>query len=266
MTDVPNKRFWALTLASVGVVFGDIGTSPLYAMREALAHVKGVAGEAAVLGVVSLVLWALILVVTIKYLVLVMRADNGGEGGTLSLMALAQQALGRRSTFIFVLGVAGAALFYADGLITPAISVPASFQKSKLAGGGARGDTDVVLDAAEIINFTMREIPHSIRRLVEYAGCGVADVDAYVFHQANQFINNQVARKIGIKSDKAPTSLYDFGNTSSATIPLTITTQLRERLAESPQKLVMSGFGVGLSWTSAYWDAERVHLPELVEV
>ncbi len=142
----------------------------------------------------------------------------------------------------------------------------ASFQKNELAGGGARGDTDVVLDAAEIINFTMREIPHSIRRLVEYAGCGVADVDAYVFHQANQFINNQVARKIGIKPDKAPTSLYDFGNTSSATIPLTITARLRERLAESPQKLVMSGFGVGLSWTSAYWDAERVHLPELVEV
>ena len=136
MTDVPNKRFWALTLASVGVVFGDIGTSPLYAMREALAHVKGVAGEAAVLGVVSLVLWALILVVTIKYLVLVMRADNGGEGGTLSLMALAQQALGRRSTFIFVLGVAGAALFYADGLITPAISVLSAAEGLVSAPGG----------------------------------------------------------------------------------------------------------------------------------
>ena len=142
----------------------------------------------------------------------------------------------------------------------------ASFQKNELAGGGARGDTDVVLDAAEIINFTMREVPHSIRRLVEYAGCAVPDVDAFVFHQANQFINNQVARKIGIKPDKAPTSLYDFGNTSSATIPLTITAQLRERIAAAPQKLVMSGFGVGLSWTSTFWDAENVVCPELIEV
>lgn len=136
MSSGPSKRFWALTLASVGVVFGDIGTSPLYAMREALAHVKRVAGEAAVLGVVSLVLWALILVVTIKYLVLVMRADNGGEGGTLSLMALAQQAIGRRSTLIFVLGVAGAALFYADGLITPAVSVLSAAEGLVLAPGG----------------------------------------------------------------------------------------------------------------------------------
>lgn len=141
-----------------------------------------------------------------------------------------------------------------------------SFQKSELETGGARGDTDVVLDAAEIINFTMREVPHSIRRLVEYAGCAVPDVDAFVFHQANQFINNQVARKLGIKADKAPTSLYDFGNTSSATIPLTITAQLRERIAVAPQKLVMSGFGVGLSWASTYWDAENVVCPELVEV
>jgi 3-oxoacyl-[acyl-carrier-protein] synthase-3 len=94
----------------------------------------------------------------------------------------------------------------------------------------------------------------------------VPDVDAYVFHQANQFINNQVARKIGIKSDKTPTTLYDFGNTSSATIPLTITAKLRDRIAAEPQKLVMTGFGVGLSWASTYWDAENVACPELVEV
>lgn len=166
--------------------------------------------------------------------------------------------------------------FGSDGSGFKTIYVPAggsrspvgaeSFKKNELETGGARGDTDVVLDAAEIINFTMREVPKSIKRLVEYAGCTVADVDSYVFHQANQFINNQVARKIGILTDKAPTSLYDFGNTSSATIPLTITARLRDRLAETPQKLVMSGFGVGLSWASTFWDAENVHLPELVEV
>jgi len=122
----PHKeKFWALALGSVGVVFGDIGTSPLYAMREALSHSKGGGGgELAVLGVVSLIIWALILIVTIKYVVFLMRADNKGEGGTLALMALAQRVSpGGRSTIIFVLGMVGAALFYGDGIITPAMSV-----------------------------------------------------------------------------------------------------------------------------------------------
>jgi KUP system potassium uptake protein len=115
--------FWTLALGSVGVVFGDIGTSPIYAMREALLHSRGGGGEAAVLGVISLVFWALILVVTVKYVVFLMRADNKGEGGTLALMALAQHAIGRRSKTVFFLGVCGAALFYGDGIITPAVSV-----------------------------------------------------------------------------------------------------------------------------------------------
>jgi KUP system potassium uptake protein len=145
-----HAGFWALTLGSVGVVFGDIGTSPLYAMREALAHAGGGA-EASVLGVVSLVFWALLLIVTLKYLVLVMRADNGGEGGTLSLMALAQGALGRRSAFIFLLGIAGAALFYGDGLITPAISVLSAAEGLTSAPGGAVFAPYVLPAAAAIL-------------------------------------------------------------------------------------------------------------------
>ncbi|KRA62065.1 potassium transport protein Kup [Caulobacter sp. Root656] len=121
-------RFGTLWLGAIGVVFGDIGTSPLYAMREALAHAGGVEPRLAVFGVVSLVFWALTLVVTLKYVVIVMRADNGGEGGTLALMALAQKALAqnalkKRSAWLVLLGIVGAALFYGDGLITPAISV-----------------------------------------------------------------------------------------------------------------------------------------------
>jgi KUP system potassium uptake protein len=104
------------------VVFGDIGTSPLYSFREALGQAGGVTPEA-VMGVVSLALWALILVVTVKYVLFLMRADNNGEGGVLSLAALAEAAVGRRTTFIFILGVTGAALFYGDAIITPAISV-----------------------------------------------------------------------------------------------------------------------------------------------
>ncbi len=131
-----KEGFWALALGSVGVVFGDIGTSPLYAMREALAHSRsGGTAELAVLGVVSLVTWALILIVTIKYVVFLMRADNKGEGGTLALMALAQRSLGRRSRAVFILGVVGAALFYADGVITPAVSVLGSIEGLKEVPG-----------------------------------------------------------------------------------------------------------------------------------
>jgi KUP system potassium uptake protein len=128
-----KEGFWALALGSIGVVFGDIGTSPLYAMREALGHSRGGGGgEAAVLGVVSLITWALILIVTVKYVVFLMRADNKGEGGTLALMALAQRVSpGGRSQAIFLLGVIGAALFYGDGIITPAVSVLGSMEGMK---------------------------------------------------------------------------------------------------------------------------------------
>jgi KUP system potassium uptake protein len=113
-----------MVLGSMGVVYGDIGTSPLYALKAALDHMKqdGVV-ESEVIGIVSLLIWALFFVVTLKYVFFLMRADNKGEGGTLSLMALAQIALGGRSRTIFLLGVAGAALFSGDAIITPAISV-----------------------------------------------------------------------------------------------------------------------------------------------
>jgi KUP system potassium uptake protein len=134
----------ALTVGAIGVVFGDIGTSPLYAMRESLARTSG-APEMAVLGVLSLIFWALILVVTVKYVIFLMRADNKGEGGTLSLMSLAQRSFGRRSTLIFFLGLCGAALFYADGVLTPAVSVLSAVEGLREAPGLGRILTPFVL-------------------------------------------------------------------------------------------------------------------------
>jgi KUP system potassium uptake protein len=131
-----SSSFWGLTLGSIGVVFGDIGTSPLYAFREA---VTGAAGHGQpvtrviVLGVLSLILWALFTVVTAKYVLLLLRADNNGEGGTLSLMALGQRALGRRSWVLMALGVLGASMFIGDSMITPAISVLSAVEGLKLA-------------------------------------------------------------------------------------------------------------------------------------
>ncbi len=130
-----TSGFWALTLGSIGVVFGDIGTSPLYAFREAVAGAAQ--GQpitrVIVLGVLSLILWALFIVVTAKYVLLLLRADNNGEGGTLSLMALGQRALGRRSWPLLALGVIGASMFIGDSMITPAISVLSAVEGLKLA-------------------------------------------------------------------------------------------------------------------------------------
>ena len=139
-TDAPAEApvttgFWALTLGSIGVVFGDIGTSPLYAFREAVAGAAGhePVTRVIVLGVLSLILWALFIVVTAKYVLLLLRADNNGEGGTLSLMALGQRAVGRRSWPLLALGVLGASMFIGDSMITPAISVLSAVEGLKIA-------------------------------------------------------------------------------------------------------------------------------------
>ena len=127
----------ALTIGAIGVVFGDIGTSPLYAFREALHHSAPLGGiqEAAIFGVLSLALWSLILVVTVKYVIFLMRADNDGEGGVLALLALAGRGIGGRKGLVLVLGAVGAALFYGDAIITPALSVLSAVEGAKTIPG-----------------------------------------------------------------------------------------------------------------------------------
>ena len=130
-----TARFGALTVGSIGVVYGDIGTSPLYALREAVIAAGGPGGTAttqAVLGVLSLILWALIIVVTLKYVLILLRADNNGEGGTLALMALAQRGAAKGAGAIVLLGIISGALFYGDAVITPALSVLSAIEGIKL--------------------------------------------------------------------------------------------------------------------------------------
>jgi KUP system potassium uptake protein len=131
----PRKSdFWKLTLGSIGVVYGDIGTSPLYAFKESLSSAS--AGAHAepntIIGVVSLILWALMSIVTLKYVIFLLRADNHGEGGTLTLMALAQRGWQGNAYIIAVMGMLGAALFYGDAVITPAISVLSAVEGLKI--------------------------------------------------------------------------------------------------------------------------------------
>ncbi|SMO83618.1 potassium transporter Kup [Paracoccus laeviglucosivorans] len=141
LSEAQPKRagLWSLSLAAIGVVYGDIGTSPLYAFREAL-HAAGATHGGVlredVLGILSLIVWALVLVVTVKYVLILLRADNEGEGGTLSLLALAQRAMGRQNRLILFLGMLGAALFYGDAAITPAVSVLSAVEGLKLVTTG----------------------------------------------------------------------------------------------------------------------------------
>ena len=132
-----SKGLSGLVVGALGVVFGDIGTSPLYTLKQAfLPHYGLTPDHATVLGVLSLVFWALMIVVTLKYVTIIMRADNEGEGGIMALMALAQRTLpkGSRSAYaVGILGIFGASLFFGDGVITPAVSVLSAIEGLEIA-------------------------------------------------------------------------------------------------------------------------------------
>jgi len=132
---LPGAGYWGLTVGSIGVVYGDIGTSPLYALREAVLAATGTgnpASEPVVLGILSLIIWALLLIVTVKYVLILLRADNKGEGGTLALMALASRALAQGG-LVILLGIISGALFFGDAIITPALSVLSAIEGLKIA-------------------------------------------------------------------------------------------------------------------------------------
>jgi KUP system potassium uptake protein len=127
--------FWGLTLGAIGVVYGDIGTSPLYAVRESVLAAVGANNPASydvVLGILSLIIWSLLLVVTLKYVVILLRADNNGEGGTLALMALANRAMSGRAPIVILLGIISGGLFYGDAIITPSLSVLSAVEGIKV--------------------------------------------------------------------------------------------------------------------------------------
>ena len=133
--DKPHAGFWGLTLGAIGIVYGDIGTSPLYAVHESVLAAVGPGNPAShevVLGILSLIIWALLLVVTLKYVVILLRADNHGEGGTLALMALANNAMGGRTRIIVLLGIVSGGLFYGDAIITPSLSVLSAIEGIKI--------------------------------------------------------------------------------------------------------------------------------------
>jgi KUP system potassium uptake protein len=136
-TDTQKSSLATLSLAAIGIVYGDIGTSPLYAMKEVFSTTHGVPLHPAnILGAVSLIIWGLTIIVSLKYVALILRADNRGEGGIMALMALAMSAIGRQSRWyhpVMLIGLTGAALFFGDGVITPAISVLSAIEGLEVA-------------------------------------------------------------------------------------------------------------------------------------
>jgi len=137
----PATNLAALTLGAIGVVYGDIGTSPLYALKEVFAHGHVPMTQSNMLGILSLVFWSLAIIVSVKYVVLILRADNNGEGGLIAMLALASRAIRDRPRLraqLMVVGIFGTAIFYGDGVITPAISVLSAVEGLEVAAPGLR--------------------------------------------------------------------------------------------------------------------------------
>lgn len=140
----------------------------------------------------------------------------------------------------------------------------ASFEVKEIEGGIKRSDVNLVLDGMDVFSFAVSKAPQTINKLCEKFDLDKDNIDYYIFHQANLFLNETVRRKMKIDKAKVPYSLKNFGNTSSASIPLTMVTEIREQLTTSKLNLIGCGFGVGLSWGSVAFTTTNIVCPELV--
>jgi len=131
--------------------------------------------------------------------------------------------------------------------------------------GNIRSDEHGYMNGADVFNFVLREVPKDFNRLVEYSGIDLSSVDHFVFHQANSYINGFIAKKLKLPEDKIPSTIEKFGNTSSVSIPITIVSELKNKL-QGRKRLLLSGFGVGLSWGTAVIETEDCYVGEIVEV
>ena len=131
--------------------------------------------------------------------------------------------------------------------------------------GNMRSDEQAYMNGPDVFNFLIREVPKDVKNTLEYAETDKDSIDYFVFHQANDYINSYLAKKLKLDKDKIPMSIEKFGNTSSVSIPLTIATELQDKLDEK-KKVLLCGFGVGLSWATAILNFKNCHISELVEI
>lgn len=128
-----------------------------------------------------------------------------------------------------------------------------------------RSALDLVLDGPAVLSFSTQRVPPMVERLIEHAKTSKDEIDYFVFHQANRMINETIRKKLGLPEEKVPSTLREFGNTSGASLPVTVTARLRDALAGGKRRLLLCGFGVGLSWGGAIVDIESACFPELIE-
>ncbi len=145
-------------------------------------------------------------------------------------------------------------------------ATPESFTGHRAGDNIVRNNLQLELDGMSVFSFGISKAPKSVKSLLEFCGKDKDGVDYYIFHQANMMMNEKIRVKLALPEEKVPYSIRDFGNTSSATIPLTMVTQMRDLLMNKSLSHIGCGFGVGLSWGSVYFTTDRICCPELVEL
>lgn len=128
-----------------------------------------------------------------------------------------------------------------------------------------RKGIDLQLDGPAVLSFSTQRVPPAVEKLLTYAGVSKEDIDYFIFHQANRMINETIRKKLGLPVEKVPSTLQEFGNTSGASLPLTMTVRINKELEADPKRLLLSGFGIGLSWGTALVDIEGAIFPDLIE-
>lgn len=122
----------------------------------------------------------------------------------------------------------------------------------------------LILDGPAVLSFSTQQVPPSVRRALDYAGVSKDDVDYFIFHQANRMINETLRKKLGLPVEKVPSTLHDFGNTSGASLPVTMTARIHEALSSGRHRLALSGFGIGLSWGTCVLEITNAKFPPLL--
>jgi 3-oxoacyl-[acyl-carrier-protein] synthase-3 len=140
-----------------------------------------------------------------------------------------------------------------------------SFEKN-ISNENKRNKLNLILEGMDIFTFGITKAPESINKLIEHFNIDKDSVDYYVFHQANKFMNEKIRKKLKLPEEKVPYSLKNYGNTSSATIPLTMVTELKDDLRNSRKEIIACGFGVGLSWASVHFIADNIVCSDLIEI
>jgi 3-oxoacyl-[acyl-carrier-protein] synthase-3 len=143
---------------------------------------------------------------------------------------------------------------------------PASVDYKKISEGIERNKTHLIMNGVDVFNFSLREVAPDAKQLLEYCGKQTDNVDYFILHQANLLMNEAIRKKLALAPEKVPYSLKDFGNTSSASIPVTLVTQLAEKLKSEKLSLLLAGFGVGLSWGTTVLDTDKITCLPLIEL